>query len=95
MDSVINKDTVYLLIKSVSETIVQILRQRKSIEKLEFFLKKRHYDVAYRFAKNEKFSNEVLMDILKYHGDFYYEKVRGKLYYSACIKKLWKSIKKL
>jgi hypothetical protein len=32
-------------------------------------MKRRHFDVAYNFAKNEKFSEEVLAGIAKFQGD--------------------------
>ena len=77
--SAVSGNSVYLIIKSGANRIVQILREKTNIEKLEIFLKKEHYDIAYKFAKNENFSDEVLADISKYYGDFYYKKVMWKL----------------
>ena len=66
---------VYLLVKTGANKATQVLKQKTNIEKLEIFLRKKHYDVAYKFAKNEKFSEEVLADISHYYGDFFYGKV--------------------
>jgi len=55
--------------------IIQTFKAKTSIEKLEIFLKKNNFDIAYRFAKNEKFPEEVLAEISRYYGDFFYEKV--------------------
>ncbi len=66
---------ICLLLKGSNSRIMQTLREKTNIDKLEAFLRKRHYDVAYKFAKNEKFSEEVLADISRYYGDFFLSKV--------------------
>ncbi len=70
---------IHLLLKGVNSRTMQTLKEKSNIDKLESFLRKRHYDVAYKFAKNEKFSEEVLADISRYYGDFLHSKVS---YYS-------------
>ena len=68
--------TVYLLSKGAGNTkTTRILREKQNVDKLKSFLTKKHYDVAYKFAKNEKFSDEVLADISRYSGDYHYTKV--------------------
>ena len=72
------EDCVYLLLdgpNSKNCKIMQTLREKNSIDKLEAFIKKKHYDVALNFAENEKFAPEVLADISRYYGDFYLGKV--------------------
>lgn len=70
---------VYLIAKIAGSKVLQILKARTNIEKLETFIKKENFDVAYRFAKNEKFSEEVLAEISRYYGDFFYKKVLARL----------------
>jgi len=67
--------SVYLLVKSGTSKSMQILKGKNNTEKLNAFLKKNSFDVAYKFAKNEKYSEEVLSDIARYYGDFFYNKV--------------------
>ena len=76
MAECVNGTVIYLLLKGSNSRITQTLREKSNIDKLEAFLRKRHYDVAFKFAKNEKFSEEVLADISRYYGDFLHGKVR-------------------
>ncbi len=85
---------IYLLAKVGATRAAQTLREKTNIDKLECFLKKRHYDVAYKFAKNEKFSEEVLADICRYHGDFHYSKVQYWIIDKTgreCIRRRWRT----
>jgi len=68
-------DTIYLLTKSSNSIIMHSLKEKNNIDKLEAFLYKKHYDVAYKFAENEKFSEEVLADISRQYGSFFLGKV--------------------
>ena len=80
--------TIYLLLKGANSKMMQTLREKINLEKLEMFVKKKHYDVAYTFAKNEKFSEEVLADISRYYGDFLHSKVLIFVcIFRECIKK--------
>jgi len=72
---VVSGTNIYLLLKGGASKIMQCLKEKTNIDKLEAFLRKKHYDVAYKFARNEKFSEEVLADISRYYGDFYLGKV--------------------
>jgi hypothetical protein len=67
--------TIHLLLKSTSSKTIQTLREKSSAEKLELFIKKKHFDVAYLFATNEKFSEDVRADICHHNGDFLHSKV--------------------
>lgn len=91
----VSGNDVYLIIKMGNNKIAQILKAKTNIEKLEHFLRKENYDTAYRFAKNEKFSEEVLAEISRYYGDFYYKKVSKCFILRVCIKKLSKNIRTL
>jgi hypothetical protein len=68
-------NTICLLTKTSNSIIMHSLTEKNNIDKLETFLNKKHYDIAYKFAVNEKFSEEVLADISKQYGDFYLGKV--------------------
>jgi hypothetical protein len=72
-------NSVYLIVKMGGNRMIQTFKAKTNIEKLEMFLKKDNFDVAYRFAKNEKFSEEVLAEISRYYGDFFYKKVYNTL----------------
>ena len=67
--------TIYLFVKTATSKATQTLKEKLNLDKLELFLRKKHYDVAFKFARNENFSKEVLSDISRYHGDFHYSKV--------------------
>ena len=73
-ESVIGSN-IYLLLKGTNSKTMQTLREKASAEKLELFIKKKHFDVAYVFAKNENFSREVLADISHHYADFLHSKV--------------------
>lgn len=74
----VNGTNIFLLLKGPASKSTQTLREKSNIDKLGNFIKKNHFDVAYKFAKNEKFSEEVLADISKHYGDF----LHGKVYHS-------------
>ena len=85
---------IYLLTRVGTSKTTQVLKEKSNIEKLECFIRKKSYDVAYKFAKNEKFSEEVLADISRYYGDFLYGKVRRLMSFARqCTRKRWRSIK--
>jgi len=69
-------DCIYFFLRKVNAKVLETLREKSNIDKLEIFLKKKHYDVAYSFAESERFSAEVLAEIMRYYGDYYLGKVR-------------------
>lgn len=71
-------DSIYLLTKTSNSTAMHTLKEKNNIDKLEAFLAKKHYDVAYKFAENEKFSEEVLADISRLYGSFFLAKVPAR-----------------
>lgn len=74
--SCVSGNSIYLLITLGADKTVRILKQKKNVEKLKFFINRGHFDVAYKFACTEKLSREVQVDILKHDGDMLYKKVR-------------------
>ena len=68
--------TIHLLLKGTNSKTLQTLREMSSADKLELFLKKKQFEVAYVFAKNENFSPEVVSDICHHFGDSLHSKVR-------------------
>ena len=71
----VTSNAVYLLLRGVNSITTQSLKEISKIEKLEIFMKKKHYDVAYVFARNENFSEDVLAEIARYYGDMLHSKV--------------------
>jgi hypothetical protein len=74
----VSGNTMYILAKGPMSKMTQTLREKTNIDKLESFLRKKHYEVAYKFAKNENFSQEVIADISRYYGDSLHSKVVAK-----------------
>lgn len=72
-----SSDCIYLFLKKVTTRVLETLREKSNIDKLETFLKKKHFDVAFSFAKNAAFPGDVLAEIARYHGDFYLGKVQS------------------
>lgn len=71
------ENDLYLLAENnKKQKIIQKLKEKSNAEKLEVFIRRPFFDIAYKYAKNERYEPYVIADICKYHGDHLYTKVK-------------------
>ena len=76
---IIGNNEIYLItlnknLQQKSLKDMKKLTEKENAKKMELFLSKSEYEVAYLFAKNQNADDELLAELSKKHGDNQYDK---------------------